>query len=60
MKQDRTTGSLRHPTGGMLPRDLPAGAPSSFSGAVGDFSLEMLAPPAQVAATPYFQPNCPA
>ncbi len=38
-------------------RDLPAGAPSSFSGAVGDFSLEMLAPPAQVAANSAFTLN---
>ena len=35
-------------------RDLPAGAPASFSGAVGDFSLEAVNPTSQVAANSAF------
>ncbi len=35
-------------------KDLPAGAPSGFSGAVGDFQLEAVAPPAEVAANSAF------
>lgn len=38
-------------------RDLPAGAPSSFSGAVGDFTLEAGDVPAQVAANSAFTLN---
>lgn len=35
-------------------KDLPAGAPSSFSGAVGDFHMETVNPPAEVAANSAF------
>lgn len=35
-------------------KDLPGGAPSGFGGAVGDFQLESLNPPAEVAANSAF------
>lgn len=35
-------------------KELPAGAPSGFSGAVGDFQLETVAPPPEVAANSAF------
>ena len=35
-------------------RELPAGAPADFSGAVGDFQMELVAPPAEVVANSAF------
>ena len=40
--------------GSITVKELPAGAPSGFSGAVGDFQLETVAPPPEVAANSAF------